>query len=118
MLLGWLSVAIFVRPALGVQHRLSTRTHDRRQHTCMRIGAPGMSTSVRLGTAGERMVSMMGSGETALPVPSERFVSASISSRTASAVWSRRGACVSRRRDGSRRGVQSAQEGARFAVAA
>ena len=41
-----------------------------------------MSTSVRLGTSGERTVSIIGSADTAFPVPSERAVSASISSRT------------------------------------
>lgn len=57
MLLGWSSVAIFV--------------------------SPGMSTSVRVGTLGERMVSIIGSLLTLFPLPSVRFVSASISSRTA-----------------------------------
>ena len=48
--------------------------------------SPGMSTSVRFGTIGEYTVSWMGSGATALPFPFRyRFVSASISSRIASA---------------------------------
>lgn len=49
--------------------------------------SPGMSTSVRFGTLGEYTVSWIGSGATALPFPLRyRFVSASISSRIASAI--------------------------------
>ena len=46
---------------------------------------PGISTRVRLGTLGEKTVSWIGSGATALPLPFKyRAVSASISSRIAS----------------------------------
>ena len=47
--------------------------------------SPGMSTSVRLGTLGEKTVSWIGSGETARPLALRyRPVSTSISARMAS----------------------------------
>ena len=86
MLFGCPSIGTFVRPAAtqplsaqgeAVHVRLSAPKHPGH--------VPGISTRVRLGTLGEKTVSWIGSGATALPLPFKyRAVSASISSRIAS----------------------------------